>query len=318
MFLIKGITALIFLVDSKKKSYFFLALLFIIIYSYPILSIDYYNYQKSLSLGQIYRWEPLFVFIGEISIIVNKVNSVNVFFALTAILSLITLKKTLTLVENNLDKLLFIILVIIFPKGFFWMFYLPRQYLAVFLTFLAVIYFDNNNNKLFILTAILASLTHISSVPFILTFFLIKKITLKHLINAWYYYVLLFILFFISYDFILDFVLKNTLPRLNMVSFLDKSGQSYVIFLIAFSVINFILIRNEKSFFFFIWLIVCLIGSNYLGGFAIRFSYFIIPFLIYDITKLINKVNFRSKVLELSFKFFCILLILLTNKFIEY
>lgn len=293
--IIKYLVFTIFLLNKNKTYYFILiALIFLAVFYDPILSIDYYNYDKSLRLEQIERWEPLFQLIGFVAIFFESSLRINIFYLITVTFSLIVIKETIKLFEVDYDKFYFIVLLLIFPKGFFWIFNLPRQFFAVFLTFFAIKCLKKKNDKMSYLFFVMASLTHISSIIFISLYIFFNKINFQKLYKRKFLIITILIVMGYNLDLIHDFIIQKTQPRLDMVPFLDKSGKNYLYFLALLS--SFILLakKNKQWLFFNFFLLVILYSFEFFGQTVARLSYFLVPFLVYDLVKILNKINTLS------------------------
>lgn len=315
--IIKYLIFTLFLLNKNKASYFFLiALVFLAVFYDPILSIDYYNYDKSLRLEQIERWEPLYQLIGLTAIFFESSLRINIFYSITVTFSLIVIKETIKLFDVGYDKFFFILLLLIFPKGFFWIFNLPRQYFAVFLIFFAIICLKKNNNKMGYLFFVIASLTHISSIIFFSLYYFFNTINFQQLYKRKFLIITILIIIGYNLDLIFDFIIQKTQPRLDMIQFLDKSGKNYLYLLTLLSSLILIVKKNKQWLFFNFLLLVILYSFEFFGQTVARFAYFLVPFIVYDLVKLLNNINtlfFKITFKSIVFITFLVLYIYITE-----
>lgn len=253
----------------------------IYIYEYPIYSPDYHNYKKTIVSGDTWRWDTFYVLLHYMAVRFRDVDLMyvtNYFIVMTLLL---------VLSKNNFMTVL---VSIIMPKSLTFIFWLPRQYLAIYFCLFLTLYHKR------ILSFIVPFLLHSSAILYIL--FFLRKVRLKHAL-------VVLIILSVSLYFYRDTV-DMFLLKFNSYNYLDKSGNNWFLFImLVIGLIIFLRSAISSSVIYLGLFSVFLFLLNFkLPGISLRVSYLLLPFVwILAGQSLFYRKSARNYLLSISFLF---------------
>lgn len=271
-----SVLSLLYLMCLRKLKWFIIPFVFFIgyyVYHNPVISPDYENYTDSINSGNTFRWDPLYKAVHYIAIQTKDVNlmySINTIIILL-ILSIISLKSRLGFKAS--------IISIIMPKSFIWSFWLPRQYLGIYLFFLFLIY---SRSVIGVISSFFIHNSFVGLLPIVL----LKELKIKKLVK----FTVFGGLFFWLILKIQPLLYQSIALKILSTEYLDSSGKSWLILLLIISTFLSMIKRTRKDGFTLFGIILIMLYLNsFFAGIILRFSYFLLPYFWITIARLDNK-----------------------------